>query len=84
MSCGKPVVFTRETAGPDLVTHEENGLLCDPSSPDDIAAKLLRVINNPMLAKELSVAARHSIVKRFNARDVAQLYVQYFQSLLNK
>jgi glycosyltransferase involved in cell wall biosynthesis len=43
MACGKPIVLSEVCDASGLVRNAENGLLCDPDSPDDIADKLKRL-----------------------------------------
>ncbi len=40
MSAGKRVVASRVNGTPDVVRHNENGWLCNPMDPEDLASKL--------------------------------------------
>jgi glycosyltransferase involved in cell wall biosynthesis len=51
MACGAPVVASNTTSIPEVVG--DAGLLCDPTSPDDLAAALRRVLDEPGLAESL-------------------------------
>lgn len=51
MACGAPVVASAATSIPEVVG--DAGLLCDPRSPDELAAALRRVRDEPQLAAEL-------------------------------
>ena len=51
MACGAPVVASDRTSIPELVG--DAGLLCDPESPEELAAALRRVLGDPGLAAEL-------------------------------
>lgn len=51
MACGAPVVATRSTSIPEIVG--DAGLLCDPSSPHDLADALVRVLSDDGLAERL-------------------------------
>ena len=51
MACGTPVVASKVTSLPELVG--DAGILCDPSSADELAAALRRVLDEPGLAGEL-------------------------------
>ncbi len=55
MAHGKPVVASNITSIPEVVG--EAGLLFDPNEPQDIAAKILRVLTEPLLYNKLSQAA---------------------------
>jgi len=56
MSSGVPVVAAEAGGLPDLVTHEENGMLFDPDRPEEAAACIRAVLSSP---------GRH----RFHARN---------------
>lgn len=58
MACGKPVIYMNHGPGPEIIRHGVNGLLCDTSSPEDIASKLIQILTRPLMASELGVAAR--------------------------
>lgn len=51
---------------PEVVTNGVNGLLVRPGDPDDIAAALRRLIEEPALRAELSAAARRSAEDGFS------------------
>lgn len=70
MACGRPVVATRLASGPELVEDGVSGLLADPASPDELAAKIGYLLNNPARAEELGRAARARVLERF---DLAKL-----------
>ncbi len=53
MTAGLPVVTTRVSGIPSLVTHEVNGLLVDGAAADDVAAALVRVITDAPLRRRL-------------------------------
>jgi glycosyltransferase involved in cell wall biosynthesis len=51
MACGAPVVASNTTSIPEIVG--DAGLLCDPRAPEELAAALRRVLDEPELAEEL-------------------------------
>jgi glycosyltransferase involved in cell wall biosynthesis len=53
---GKPVVASRVGGIPELVTHEENGLLVPPADNDALAGAMLRVLEDPALSARLASA----------------------------
>jgi glycosyltransferase involved in cell wall biosynthesis len=50
---GLPVVATAVGGVPEVVLHERTGLLVPPDDPEATAAALLRIANDPALAKTL-------------------------------
>lgn len=54
---GAPIVATRAGGVPELVGHEESGLLCAPRDVDALAAAVLRLLDDADLALRLGRAA---------------------------
>lgn len=61
MAAGLPVVASDVGGIPELITHEQNGLLVPPGDPQALASAILRVINTPAEAATLAAAARETI-----------------------
>jgi glycosyltransferase involved in cell wall biosynthesis len=52
MACGAPVVAANSSAVPEIAG--DAALLCDPAAPADIAEKILRVLDDSVLRRDLS------------------------------
>ena len=78
MACGLPVVTTSVSGIPELVVDGENGLLVAPDDADAVAAALLRLRDEPELARRLGAQGRASVAERFDgdvlARQLADLF----------
>jgi ATP-binding cassette subfamily B protein len=61
MAAGLPVVASAIGQIPDVVGHEQNGLLVEPGSVDDLAAALLRLAQDPGLGVRLGTAAAETV-----------------------
>jgi glycosyltransferase involved in cell wall biosynthesis len=61
-----PVVATRAMGNPELVAHEEHGLLVPPRDPDALAAAILRLLADPSWASALGRAGRQRVVRGFS------------------
>lgn len=57
LQCGLPVIATRWRALPELVHHEQNGLLTPPKSPQALAAAMTRLALDDALYAELCIGA---------------------------
>jgi glycosyltransferase involved in cell wall biosynthesis len=53
MTAGMPVITTRVSGIPSLITHEANGLLIDEATADTIARAVERVVNDAPLRRRL-------------------------------
>ncbi|MDO8476016.1 MAG: glycosyltransferase family 4 protein [Candidatus Rokubacteria bacterium] len=80
MACGLPCVASDCAGNRSLITDGETGLLFDPHRPEELAARLRQVFDDPALAARLGKAARKMIVERYDlstlvAREIALMRV---------
>ena len=61
LSVGVPVVSTSVGGVPEVVHDGENGLLVLPGRPDELAAAMRRVLEEPGLRDRLAAAAKPSV-----------------------
>ena len=74
MSMQIPCVTSHITGIPELITHEENGLLTPPSNVDGLVEQLDRLIADPALARRLGEAARTQVQQHYDLQgNVAKL-----------
>jgi glycosyltransferase involved in cell wall biosynthesis len=64
-----PVVATALMGNPELVIHEETGLLVPPRQPAAMADAVLRVLGDPAGARSMARAGRKRVQALFS-RDV--------------
>jgi glycosyltransferase involved in cell wall biosynthesis len=71
MAKGKPVVATAVGGIPELVRHEETGLLVPPSSDDALARELSRLLDDPAYARALGESGRAFVERAFGRSSFA-------------
>ena len=62
----RPVIAHRIGALPELIDHEENGLLCEATSPESLAAGMDLFFSNPTLANACGLAGYRKLLSHFN------------------
>jgi glycosyltransferase involved in cell wall biosynthesis len=67
MACGLPVVTTPVGSISELVRDGETGLLVPPGDAGALADGIVRILNDPGLAKRLAEAGRNHVMTRFTA-----------------
>jgi glycosyltransferase involved in cell wall biosynthesis len=82
MAAGAPVVATGVSGIPELVAHEENGLLVPPDDPEALAEALLRLHRDAELTARLSAAARETVRTRFDGDRLARRLADLFEEAL--
>jgi glycosyltransferase involved in cell wall biosynthesis len=81
MATGLPVVASDLSGIPELVEHEQNGLLVPPGDADSIAQALDRLRRDPDLRPRLGQAARRKVAREFNLhRTVDRLMLLWQQA----
>lgn len=66
MLLGKPVIFSQYGPGPETIEPYKNGLLCDTYVPNDIAEKMLWMIEHPQEAKTMGDAGRQHVLMKYD------------------
>jgi glycosyltransferase involved in cell wall biosynthesis len=84
MSVGTPVITFDHGPLPEIVTHNQTGMLAESGNVDDLADKIIMLLDNPSLRSRLSASALVEVQKRFTIQAVAKKYQAYFLKTLNK
>lgn len=79
---GCPTVATSVGGINEIIIDGYNGLLANVESTEDIANKLLELIDNPKKMKELSKNAIEDCEKRFSPNVVALQSLEFYQSII--
>ena len=79
MACGLPVVTTGVSGIPELVEHNETGLICEPRDPKSLAHALETLLQDRQLRERLGRVARTKVVAEFNAEKSAIELDRFFK-----
>ena len=78
LQAGLPIVATRVGGIPDVIEHDDTGVLVDPGDPRALAAAIDDLLDDPRRAAELARRARNA-ARRYDwdvlARSVHNLYL---------
>ena len=67
MACGATAISTQVSGIPELIHHEENGLLVTPGQATELADAMARLLADAPLRTRLAQAARNTIIHDFDA-----------------
>jgi glycosyltransferase involved in cell wall biosynthesis len=73
MTAGLPVVATAVNAVPDVVLPGETGLLASPERPEQLAAAIWYMLDNPAEASRMAAAGRRLIADKFTPEALADV-----------
>jgi len=81
MAAGRPVVATDSGGIGDLVEHEVTGLLVGEGRPDELAAALRRLHDDPVLAQRLAQTGRAFAAAEYSAGASADAFSALFDDV---
>ncbi len=82
MAAGRPVVATRVGAIPDIVQHQQQGLLVDVDDPEALAESVVRLIQDQTLAAALGQQGRRRVQDDFNLDSMVPALESVYQQVL--
>ena len=82
MAAGVPVVASRIGGIPDLIHHDETGLLFDPNDGSDIRRQVERIATDAELRIRLGLNAKAEALRRFHPKVVAQTHIETYREIL--
>lgn len=83
LAMGKAVVASATGPGPEVIEHGISGLLADPHSPEDIAAKTVQLLRDPVFRRSLAIAARRRAVESFSDRILIRRNLEFYRRCAN-
>ena len=83
MACGVPAISTRLVGIPDLIEDGVSGLLCDPNNAEQLADKIVELMNDDELATKLSEGARKMITEKFDISVCLEPLLNQYRAKLN-
>lgn len=82
MSVGIPVVATRTGGIPEIVRHEENGLLAPPRDPSALADQIARLLASDDLQEKFRAAARNTVASQFTNETMVTGVIGAYEKIL--
>ena len=81
MACSRPVVGSKVKGIIDVVVDGKNGLLYELGNSKDLADKILKLLDNPSLAKEFGQNGRKLVLANYSVKGmvdkIQRLYQEY-------
>ncbi len=81
MTCGRPIIASRNGAIPELVVDGVTGTLVTPGDGEALARALVSYAKEPEMRRQLGAAARVQAIDRFHIDDCASAYLDLFNEI---
>ena len=82
MAMEKLVIFTNQGPGPETITNLDNGLLCNPFIPEDIANQIIWAFSNEQKVALICKNARQSVLEKYSATRIVQKNIDFYTKLI--
>jgi len=83
MASGLPVIATRVGGLPQIVTHNQNGKLVEPESPDSLADEIIDLISDKILLLQMGRNARNFVFNGYTWDMIADKTVRVYLRALS-
>ena len=84
MAAGKPVITTRISNMPEIVTHLKDGLLVPPSDESALTEAMATLVNSRMLRQKMGKQGRDKVKNQFTQERMVDETEMYFLKILSK
>jgi glycosyltransferase involved in cell wall biosynthesis len=84
LALGVPAVSTRVSAIPELIEHEETGLLAKPGDAEDLAEQIERMLFDEELRAKVVEQGRLAVVTRFDVKENVLKLADLFASVMSR
>ncbi len=81
MAVGAPVISTRVGGTPEIIRHEQTGLLVEPGRPQALATCIVRLLRDPAMASTLGQAGRQRVRQALTWDVIAETFERLYTSL---
>ena len=79
-----PVIGTYHGGIPEIIDHEKTGFLVQEHSPDQIAQKLLLLLENDSLRRDMGFAARKKIETEYKLEDRVRVLEDHYDQTIEE
>jgi glycosyltransferase involved in cell wall biosynthesis len=84
MASRLPVVATQVGGIPEVVIHEETGLLVAPRNPEALARAILKIQQDPALARRLGEKGYEVVHEKFSAEAMARRIIAVYERIAGR
>ncbi len=78
-SAGLPVIGTKAGGIPEVITHNETGILVEPGCHEDLRGALERVLNDDQLARKIGNTAQQHAQEKYDWPVIAGRFKDLYQ-----
>ena len=81
LACEVPIIGTRVGGIPDFLTDKKTGLFCKVKDPDDLAEKILLLLEDEKLAHTIGETGKKMVTEKYQWAGIAQQFDEVFKRI---
>lgn len=81
MAAGLPVISTDVGGTPEIITHNQSGLLFQPDDYEGMSQAILQLLEDETKRNALAKAGKQTVQERFSVETMVKAYVDLFEKL---
>lgn len=82
MASSKPIVAARAASMPEIVKDRVSGLLFTPNDSEDLAEKLLELLNDDLLCEKMGEKGYNLLINNYLWKDQIQKFLDFFETIV--
>jgi colanic acid/amylovoran biosynthesis glycosyltransferase len=82
LACGRPAIASRHSGIPELILDGRTGLLVEERDAEGLAAAIVRMVDNPDLARSIARAGRAWVEREFNLHTQATRFTRLLSDIM--
>lgn len=83
MASGKPLIGGDIPSGKEVIIPGKNGLLANPNDPKDIAEKIIYLLSNAQIGKELGNQAKKDVALKFSLNRIIDDNIVFYNQCIS-
>jgi len=83
-ACGTPVIATATGAIPEIIKDGVTGLLTEPENPEDMAEKIIQLLEDRALRESMASAAIKNVKEMYNLDTMVQNYLSFYEQVIDE
>jgi glycosyltransferase involved in cell wall biosynthesis len=84
MICACPTIFTKRSCGPEIIDNGAEGILVDPDNIEEIAEKILLLLDNKQLRQQIGTKGQGKVMKTYNLSKSVIDHIDFYQQVINQ
>jgi glycosyltransferase involved in cell wall biosynthesis len=83
-SLGKTTIGSNVGGIPEIISHNENGILFEPGDSDELASLMLLLIKAPQLSKKLGLNGKKYFLMNHSTKSMVKETIRIFENCIER